>query len=84
MIAVAWMIFSIIILVFPSSPDPTAPDMNYTVVVLGGWILLCLVYYYFPVYGGIHWFRGPVANIDKGGDTKLPVDADSIGDVKQY
>ena len=70
MIAVAWMVFSIVILVFPSSPGPTGAEMNYTIVVLGAWIALCLVYYYFPVYGGVHWFRGPIANIDgnKDGD----------------
>ncbi|PCH39627.1 APC amino acid permease [Wolfiporia cocos MD-104 SS10] len=62
MIAVAWMVFSVIILVFPTSPGPTPADMNYTIVVLGGWIVLCLIYYYLPVYGGVHWFRGPIAN----------------------
>ncbi|KZT08870.1 APC amino acid permease [Laetiporus sulphureus 93-53] len=65
-IALAWMFFSIAILLFPSDPAPDAPNMNYTVVVLGGWLTLCLVYYYFPVYGGVHWFRGPIANVDVG------------------
>ena len=39
--------------------------MNYTVVVLGGWLLLCIAYYYFPKYGGVYWFTGPMANIDE-------------------
>lgn len=39
--------------------------MNYTVVVLGGVLSLSLVWYYFPVYGGVHWFAGPVSNLDK-------------------
>ena len=38
-------------------------DMNYTIIVLGAWLTLCIVYYYLPVYGGVHWFRGPISNI---------------------
>ena len=38
--------------------------MNYTVVVLGGAFILSLVWYYFPVYGGVHWFKGPVPTVD--------------------
>ena len=41
--------------------------MNYTVVVLGGVLILSLVWYYFPVYGGVHWFTGPVPNVGKDG-----------------
>jgi hypothetical protein len=37
--------------------------MNYTVVVLGGIMVLSVLWYYFPVYGGVHWFTGPVSNI---------------------
>ena len=57
------MAFSVTILMFPTTPGPTGADMNYTVVVLGGWLLLCIAYYYFPKYGGVYWFKGPVANI---------------------
>ena len=38
--------------------------MNYTVVVLGSVFILSLVWYYFPVYGGVHWFEGPVPTVD--------------------
>ena len=37
--------------------------MNYTVVVLGGIMLLSVVWYFFPKYGGIYWFTGPVPNV---------------------
>lgn len=57
------MIFSIVILAFPANPAPEAETMNYTSAVFGGWISLCLAYYYMPVYGGVHWFKGPVENI---------------------
>jgi hypothetical protein len=29
---------------------------------------LSIVWYYFPVYGGVHWFTGPVPNIGKLGE----------------
>ncbi|KAH9849640.1 amino acid permease-domain-containing protein [Lenzites betulinus] len=63
-VAVCWMVFSVIMLVFPTAPGPTAEEMNYMIVVLVGWITLCLVYYYFPVYGGVHWFNGPRTTVD--------------------
>lgn len=80
-VAVIWMIFGIVIVVFPSLPDPSGPTMNYTSVVLGGWITLCLVYYYFPVYGGVHWFRGPIRNIvsaDEQADHEISVEDEKI------
>ena len=30
------------------------------------WLMLCLGYYYFPRYGGVHWFAGPRANVAHG------------------
>ncbi|KAJ7438311.1 APC amino acid permease [Mycena galericulata] len=63
-IAVLWMWFMTIVLMFPSAPDPGSPTMNYTVVVLGGVLFLSIVYYYIPAYGGRYWFKGPVANVE--------------------
>ncbi|KAF9007210.1 amino acid/polyamine transporter I [Cyathus striatus] len=63
-VAVTFMVFIVIVFMFPMSPNPTAQDMNYTAVVLGGTLALAIGYYYFPKYGGIHWFKGPVANIE--------------------
>ena len=34
-------------------------------VVLGGVMVLSLVWYYFPVYGGVHWFTGPIPTVEK-------------------
>ena len=78
-VSLLWMVFSIIILIFPASPAPDAPGMNYTVVVLGGWLALCLIYYYMPVYGGVHWFRGPIANVSMDSDT----DGEESGELKK-
>jgi len=61
--AVLFMTFASIVLIFPSNPSPVQSNMNYTVLVIGGWILLCLIYYYLPVYGGKYWFKGPVSNL---------------------
>ncbi|KAI6032489.1 amino acid/polyamine transporter I [Pisolithus marmoratus] len=61
--AIAVMSFMIVVFSFPSTPSTDAANMNYSVVVLGGVLLLSLAWYYFPVYGGIHWFTGPVPNI---------------------
>lgn len=62
-IAVSSMVFMIIIFFFPSTPQTTAQEMNYTVVVLGGYMALAISWYYCPIYGGVHWFNGPVANL---------------------
>ena len=58
-VAVAWMVFSVVILAFPAAPRPDAQEMNYMVVVWGGWLALCLAYYAFPRVGGACWFEGP-------------------------
>jgi hypothetical protein len=60
------MTFIIVILLFPLNPGPTPATMNYTVVVVGGIFTTSTIYYFFPVYGGRHWFSGPVRNIDNG------------------
>lgn len=68
--AVLWMSFCIVIFLFPTDPDPAEADMNYTVVVLGGVMALCLIYYYLPGYGGVYWFKGPIANVEKHPNAK--------------
>jgi amino acid transporter len=62
-LAVLFMTFMSMVFLFPASPQTDTANMNYTVVVLGGVIALSLVWYYFPKYGGVHWFTGPVSNI---------------------
>lgn len=68
-IMLLWPSFSIVILLFPTTTNPTSQDMNYAVVMSGGWILLCIVYY-FTVYGDVHWFKDPVANGEVEGDPR--------------
>ncbi|TFK80803.1 APC amino acid permease [Polyporus arcularius HHB13444] len=64
-ISVLWMAFMGTVFLFPTSPGPAVADMNYTVVVLGGVLLLSVLWYYFPKYGGVHWFTGPISTIDQ-------------------
>ncbi|KIY52604.1 amino acid transporter [Fistulina hepatica ATCC 64428] len=65
LISVLFMALMGIVFMFPTNPTTDAHDMNYTVVVLGGVLLLSLVYYYLPKYGGVHWFTGPIATIEQ-------------------
>ncbi len=58
------MVFTLIVFLFPTTKQTDAQNMNYTVVVLGGVLVISVVWYYFPVYGGVHWFEGPVPNVD--------------------
>jgi len=58
------MVLTSIVFFFPTTKHTSASDMNYTVVVLGGVFILSLAWYYFPVYGGVHWFEGPVPTVD--------------------
>jgi amino acid transporter len=67
-IAVTYMFIMDIVFFFPTTSQTDVANMNYTVVVLGGTLTLSLVWYYFPVYGGVYWFTGPVPNIGKGSE----------------
>ncbi|KAG2119617.1 amino acid/polyamine transporter I [Suillus discolor] len=65
-IAVIWMAFMMFVFFFPTTPQTTTQQMNYTVVVLGGFMFLAIFWYYCPVYGGVHWFTGPISNVIRG------------------
>lgn len=58
------MCIMIVVFMFPAAPRSSSTDMNYSAVVFGGVMILSLGWYYFPKYGGVHWFTGPVKNID--------------------
>ncbi|KZV68533.1 APC amino acid permease [Peniophora sp. CONT] len=74
-VAVSWMWFMTIILLFPTTAQTNAQEMNYSVVVIGGVVAFALAYYYFPKYGGVHWFEGPVSNLEGN-------DQDSLADAQ--
>ncbi|KAG7448120.1 APC amino acid permease [Guyanagaster necrorhizus] len=72
-IAVTWMTFMTAVFMFPLTPSPGVGNMNYTIVVQGQWLLISFrfggvlifatVYFYFPRYGGINWFTGPISTV---------------------
>ncbi|KAG2338938.1 amino acid transporter [Suillus weaverae] len=64
-VSVSYMIIMNIVFFFPTMPQTDVANMNYTVVVLGGILFLSILWYYCPVYGGVHWFTGPVSNLGK-------------------
>ncbi|KAG2049922.1 amino acid transporter [Suillus hirtellus] len=82
-IAVVWMVFMIFVFFFPATPQTTAQEMNYTVVVLGGFMFLAISWYYLPVYGGVHWYTGPISNYTPAirGENK---DEDSLSERKEH
>ncbi|KAK0228871.1 amino acid permease-domain-containing protein [Armillaria fumosa] len=63
-IAVTWMTFMTVVFIFPLTPSPRVGGMNYTVVVQGGVLVLSVVYFYCPKYGGMYWFKGPVSTVE--------------------
>ncbi|KAJ6631199.1 APC amino acid permease [Mycena sp. CBHHK59/15] len=63
-VAVTWMAFMSVVLLFPAVPQVDATDMNYSAVVVGGFLFLSISYYHFPGYGGKTWFKGPIRNLD--------------------
>jgi hypothetical protein len=82
-IAVVWMSFMSFVFFFPATPETTAQEMNYTVVVFGGFMFLAISWYYLPVYGGVHWYTGPISNYTPAirGENK---DEDSISERKEH
>jgi hypothetical protein len=58
------MTFTSLVCFFPTTKRTNAEDMNYSIVILGSVLIFSLVWYYFPVYGGVHWFKGPVSNVE--------------------
>ncbi|KAF8964731.1 amino acid transporter [Flammula alnicola] len=64
-VAVVFMVVMSAILMFPQSEHPSAGSMNYTVLILGGVLLLSALNFYFPKYGGVHWFEGTVLTADR-------------------
>ncbi|KAK0497069.1 APC amino acid permease [Armillaria luteobubalina] len=63
-IAVTWMVLMTVVLMFPLTPSPGVGGMNYTVAVQGSVLVLSIVYFYCPKYGGMYWFKGPVSTVE--------------------
>ncbi|KAJ3483085.1 hypothetical protein NLI96_g6547 [Meripilus lineatus] len=82
LIAVLWMSFMFVVFMFPATPETTVEDMNYTIVVEGGILVLSLVYFYFPKYGGVYWFKGPVPTIADASDESSSLEKKDAGVIE--
>ncbi len=40
-------------------------------IIKGGVLVLATMYFYFPRYGGRHWFKGPVSTLEDSGEESL-------------
>ncbi|PBK92912.1 amino acid transporter [Armillaria gallica] len=71
-IAVAFMTFMTVVFMFPLTPSPgykagsfIKPLIQYVKTdFAGGVLILATIYFYFPKYGGINWFTGPISTIE--------------------
>ncbi|CAE6442652.1 unnamed protein product [Rhizoctonia solani] len=63
-VAIVFMTFISVVFLFPTELAPAVADMNYAVVVMGGVMIGCLIWYWFPKYGGVNWFEGPVTTVE--------------------
>ncbi|CAE6514963.1 unnamed protein product [Rhizoctonia solani] len=82
-VAIVFMTFVNVVFLFPTDLAPAVADMNYAVVVLGGVMIGCLIWYWFPKYGGVNWFEGPVVTVDVLPQTSHNGDSGSIEREKE-
>lgn len=58
-IAVAWVAFILVVLLFPSNAAPDSSGMNYAVVILGAILGGAALWFFVSAR---HWFTGPIRN----------------------
>ncbi|CEL55192.1 putative amino-acid permease C15C4,04c OS=Schizosaccharomyces pombe (strain 972 / ATCC 24843) GN=SPBC15C4.04c PE=3 SV=1 [Rhizoctonia solani AG-1 IB] len=78
-IAIAFMTFISTVFLFPTELAPAVADMNYAVVVMSGVMIGCLIWYWFPKYGGVNWFEGPVMTVETLPTTVRTDETGSVG-----
>ncbi|OAX37235.1 amino acid transporter [Rhizopogon vinicolor AM-OR11-026] len=71
-IAVTWVSFIVVLLVFPPSQAATAQEMNYAVVIIMGVFFFASISW---VVSAHKWFHGPIKNID---DSTLSVEGKEL------
>ncbi|KAK7026506.1 hypothetical protein VNI00_015586 [Paramarasmius palmivorus] len=60
-VAVLWVSFIVVLLLFPPSQSPTPEDMNYAIVIIGGVIIFASASW---VLSARKWFHGPVKTVE--------------------
>ncbi|OJT12513.1 hypothetical protein TRAPUB_10914 [Trametes pubescens] len=66
-VAVCWVTFIVVLLVFPPEVNPTAATMNYTIVIIMAVFIFASVWW---VISARKWFKGPVKTVE-GEDSEL-------------
>ncbi|ESK86661.1 apc amino acid permease [Moniliophthora roreri MCA 2997] len=61
-IAVSWVSFIVVLLLFPSSQNPVAEDMNYAIVIIGGVVVFASASW---MLSARKWFHGPVKTVEE-------------------
>lgn len=61
-IALCYLTIAVVFILFPSVPNPSLIDMNWSCVIFGCFAIFSMVYYY--LYGR-HSYKGPVAYVKK-------------------
>ncbi|KAJ5548365.1 hypothetical protein N7513_005599 [Penicillium frequentans] len=77
-VAVVYLVFGVVLSMFPSEgPDPAPSDMNYTIVINGFVWIGCIIYYFIFAR---HWYTGPKMTVDEGrsidSDNTVPAPVD--------
>ncbi|KAJ3929545.1 MAG: amino acid transporter [Lentinula lateritia] len=60
-IAVTWVTFIVIMLLFPPGSRTTGSDMNYSIVIMGAVFVFATAWWMFSAK---KWFHGPIINVD--------------------
>ncbi|KKK13319.1 GABA permease (Uga4) [Aspergillus ochraceoroseus] len=62
-VAVVWLVFGLVLSMFPSVKNPQPNDMNYTIAINGFVWIACMLYYFLFAR---KWFRGPQTTLQPG------------------
>ncbi|KAJ5301542.1 hypothetical protein PENANT_c002G10796 [Penicillium antarcticum] len=66
-VAVVYLLFGVVLSMFPAEgPNPSASDMNYTIVINGFVWAGCMIYYFLFAR---HWYTGPQMTVDENAST---------------
>jgi len=65
-IAVSWVTFIVVLLLFPAGQAIGAADMNYAVVIIGAVFIFAAASW---IVSAHKWFHGPVRNVDDSDDS---------------
>ncbi|KAJ7623574.1 amino acid transporter [Roridomyces roridus] len=66
-VAVSWVIFITVLLLFPPGQKPEPGTMNYATLLVGAVFVFATVSW---IFSARKWFHGPVRNVDDGTDKK--------------